>query len=674
MKTLFLDVLTLAFLLANLAVRSVALETAGGVWALTFMALALAGAALSVWRPSLLSYVLVLFAASFPLYGFHSYRVQSQAFEYAVTALALAFLVRGWRARRAGANWPARFWLVWLALSFFSLCLFSSRILEHRFLLEGMELLPNALAVFPRDPMYAFAAVNRLALFVLFAVRLSLLEGARDLYRALFRGVAAGAVASVLLGLLDFSGVISLTPYNLSRLFFGRGYRRLQSTFGNPTWFASFLTCALPFVVLELRTWGRYAPALLGAFLPLCAATLFLSAVRASWLVTGLLVFLAAAWLWRRRTQDVLLPAPKSAGRWSLALAGLIASLVLLGALFVAGSLRGPGEAAERLEGVAKEMEYRGVSSPRSVALAQGFELVKESPFLGSGHETFNVHLRTLLGVPTSGVARVPNPHVAADPRDTLFDDAHSTYLQVLSGTGLLGLACWLVVAAACFLLVAGEWRQERAPLALAVALSMLVFHLYGFFQGMQYVPVVFFLFHLLCGYAMTADASQTSPWFPRVAKATWVVLGVLVLASPLHYCRDRGFCGLREKYDLRAYLPEEAAEFEGFFRPEKWPQGEFRWMGRRGLINVERKGPLELTIACNQPDMDREPVLVSVSFNGKPVWSLRFDRPALQAKTFAFEDPGVLIVTASQTWRPRDRDPAGDSRELGVAISVVRP
>ena len=114
----------------------------------------------------------------------------------------------------------------------------------------------------------------------------------------------------------------------------------------------------------------------------------------------------------------------------------------------------------------------------------------------------------------------------------------------------------------------------------------------------------------------MTVDPSHAPPWFPRIAKATWVVLAVLVLASPLHYWRDRGFRGLKEKHGLRAYLPEEAAEFEGFFRPEKWPQGEFRWMGRRGLINVDRAGPLELTIACNQPDLDREPVVVSFSFN----------------------------------------------------------
>ena len=315
LKTLFLDVLTLAFLLANLAVRSVALETAGGVWArcswrwrspgplFAFCVLRSFHTSSSSSRPPSLS------TASIPTAS----RARPSSTRSPRWPCPSSF--RGWRAQRAGANWPARFWLVWLALSFFSLCLFPPRILEHRLLLEGMELLPNALAVFPRDPMYAFAAVNRLALFVLFAVRLSLLEGARDLYRALFRGVAAGALASVLLGLLDFSGVLSLTPYNLSRLFFGRGYRRLQSTFGNPTWFASFLTLALPFVVLELRTWGRYAPALLGAVLPLCAAALFLSAVRASWLVTGLLVVLVAAWAWRRRTQGVSSPSPRGTSR-----------------------------------------------------------------------------------------------------------------------------------------------------------------------------------------------------------------------------------------------------------------------------------------------------------------------------------------------------------------------
>ncbi|HXB55807.1 MAG TPA: O-antigen ligase family protein [Vicinamibacteria bacterium] len=670
MRTTFLRLLALVFLLGNLALRTLTLHAAGGPWVLAFMVVALLAAGFSWLRPSLLGVVLFLFGASFFLYGFHSYRAQSQLFEYAVTALALALLPRGFGAGRPAPNWPARFSLLYLLLALFSLLLLPPTVLKHRLMLGGIGLFSEMLTAFPRDPLYALAAVNRLALFVLFAVLLARGEDARDRYRALFRGIAWGSVACILLGLVDFFGFISLTPYNLSRLFYGAGYQRLQSTFGNPTWFASFVTCTLPLVVFELRAWGRAAPALQGIFLPLCAAALLLSSVRASWLASGfLLVLVAASWVRRGAPTSGSPPAPSRG--WILAVDGTLAALLVLAAL-LAGGIAGNPAVARRLGGVTEEMRLRGVASPRTVILAQGLELVRESPLLGSGYETFNLHLRALLGIPASPVARVPNPNVTADPRDTLFDDAHNTYLQILAGTGALGLACWLALSAICLLLLAGD--RDPSPLSPWVVLSMSVFHFYGLFQGMQYIPAIFFLFHLQAGYAMTVEATRWPCTFQKAAKTAWAVLAALVLVSPLYYWPNRGFLNLKEKYGLRAYLPEEGAEFEGFFGPEAWPQGEFRWMGHRGLINVEQAGPLRLLLACSHPDLARDPVFVSFSVRGKPAGMLRFDRPGMLEKSFVMEAPGPLLLTVSRTWRPRDTDPQGDRRELGVAVSLARP
>jgi O-antigen ligase len=671
LRTTFLHFLALVFLLGNLALRSLSLDADGGAWVLVFMALALLAAGLCWRRPSVLGPTLFLFGASFFLYGFHSYRLQSQLFEYAVTALALALLLRGFGTGKSDPNWPARFWLLYLLVALFSLLLLPATILNHRLMLGGIGLFPEILAAFPRDPLYPLAAVNRLALFVLFAVLLARGEDARDRYRALFRGIAWGSVACVLLGLLDFFGLISLTRYNLSRLFYGSGYQRLQSTFGNPTWFASFVTCTLPLILFELRAWGRAAPVLQGVFLPLCAAALFLSSVRASWLASGfLLALIAASWV-RREARVSGSPAPAPARGRTLALAGTLASLLVLGGLVAGGIAAAPG-VARRLRGLTAEMRLRGVASPRTVVLAEGLELVRESPLFGSGYETFNLHLRALLGIPASGVARVPNPAVTADPRDTLFDDAHSTYVQILAGTGALGLGCWLALSAVCLLLAAGD--RDPSPLGPAVVLSMSVFHFYGFFQGMQYIPVIFFLFHLQAGYAMTVDATPGRSTLPKVAKTTWAVLAALVLVSPLYYWPNRGFRSFKEKYGLRDYLPEEGAEFEGFFGPEAWPQGEFRWMGRRGLINIGHPGPLRLLVACSHRDLERDPVFVSFSFRGKPAGMLRFDRPGMLERSFFFEEPGVLLLRVSRTWRPRDSDPQGDRRELGVAVSLPKP
>jgi hypothetical protein len=112
LRTTFLHFLALVFLLGNLALRSLSLDAAGGAWVLVFMAVAFLAAGLSWLRPSVLGPTLFLFGASFFLYGFHSYRVQSQLFEYAVTALALALLLRGFGTGKSAPNWPARFWLL----------------------------------------------------------------------------------------------------------------------------------------------------------------------------------------------------------------------------------------------------------------------------------------------------------------------------------------------------------------------------------------------------------------------------------------------------------------------------------------------------------------------------------------------------------------------------------
>jgi hypothetical protein len=61
---------------------------------------------------------------------------------------------------------------------------------------------------------------------VLFAALLAAQPDGRAFYRRLFGG-SPGRIAAAVLA--DFSGVLSLDRYNLSQLFYGAQYRRLQS-------------------------------------------------------------------------------------------------------------------------------------------------------------------------------------------------------------------------------------------------------------------------------------------------------------------------------------------------------------------------------------------------------------------------------------------------------------
>jgi O-antigen ligase len=663
--------LALLFLLANLAARADAIHAAGARAGDIFVLGALLAAALGLARPRLLAPALTLFGASFFLYGFHSYRLPSQAFELLVTALALVLLLR--RAGRneappaGGRGLVLPLFAAYALVATASLLLLPPAVIEHRLFLEGRELTRAILGAFPKDPLYPIASVNRLWLFLLFASLLSSQPDARSLYRGLFRGIAWAALVAVVLGLLDFTGTVSLARYNLSHLFYGAQYRRLQSTFGNPSWFSCFVSLALPFVLLELWEARRLRRVAIACLLPPCAACLFLSGSRASWLAGLVLIAALAGLFLLSRRLDRPLPSPGPVV-W-LALGSAVATFAVLLAtalLSVAPPVRDDGSPG-RLGGLSREVRIRGLglTSPRSVAARYAIELARQAPVLGLGYESFNMHLWAQLDIPSSAVAGVVNTAKDADASDPLFDDSHNTYLQVLAGTGAVGLGLWLAIAAAGLVALARALPRDSEPLTVAVLLGLVLFHFYGLFQGMAYIPVLFFFLAALSGCATTLNPGPREA--PRVSL---LALGALVLVSAAGYAGDRGYASLKRRFSVAAYLPDEAAEFEGFYRPETGPSGEFRWMSRRGIINVSRAAPFRLSITCEHPDAATAPVVLFLSFEGRDAGAVVFRRPGTIERRFDFDAPGALRLRVSRTFRSGGEP---DPRELGVSVSAIR-
>ena len=101
----------------------------------------------------------------------------------------------------------------------------------------------------------------------------------------------------------------------------------------------------------------------------------------------------------------------------------------------------------------------------------------------------------------------------------------------------------WLALGAAG-LLVVGPGAPARAASRerLAVLLGLLLFHFYGLFQGMAYIPVIFFLFSVLTGYVTTLDPGPLPPGGAKALRASLLALGVLVLAAALGYAADSGY------------------------------------------------------------------------------------------------------------------------------------
>jgi hypothetical protein len=217
---------------------------------------------------------------------------------------------------------------------------------------------------------------------------------------------------------------------------------------------------------------------------------------------------------------------------------------------------------------------------------------------------------------------------------------------------------------------VARALQHEAEPRHLAVLLGLVLFHFYGLFQGMAYIPVSFFLFPVLTGYAMTLDLGPPPHAVRRPLGASLVALGALGLVAAVGYAGDRGYASLKRRFSVQAYLPDEAAEFEGFYRPETGPSGAFRWMSQRGIVNVTRATPFRLSITCDHQDAASAPVVLSLSFEGRDVGPIVFRRPGSVERRFDFGKPGSLRLSVSRTFRP---DAATDHRELGVSISAIR-
>jgi O-antigen ligase len=666
--------LALLFLLVNFAARFDALRSTGLPATLLGVVVVLAAVACLV-RPAWLGPALAAFGSSFFLYGFHSYSTRNQAFELVLTALAVVLVLRLLRGPQAlvPTAMPAvlPFAVLYALAATFSLLLLPPRVLEHRAFLEGGHLAQALLTAFPKDPLYPIASVNRLWLFLTFAVALSAQAEAGALYRRLVRGIAWAVIVAVVLGLLDFAGVLSLARYNQSQVFFGAGYRRLQSTFGNPGWFACFVACAVPFVLLEWSEPRRWLRLVLAASFPLTAASLFLSGARASWIAgLGMLAALAAL---RFTARQLGRPLPAQSPLDKAVLAASLAVFALL-VVFAAGLARAPADSQtppDRLEGLSREIRTRGLglTSPRRVAAEYAIELARERPLLGLGYESFNMHLRAQLARPGSPVTRVVNTAVLQDPTETVFDDSHNTYLQVLVGNGVLGLLLWLTLVATSLAVTLRAFARAPSPLPVAVALGLLTFHLYGLFQGMAYLPVIFFLFHVELGLAMTLDPGPLPDWLAAGRRWAVVLLAVLVLVALPFQALDRGYRSLKRALAVEAYLPDEAAEFEGFYAPETGPSGEFRWMTGRGIVNVSRAAPFSLSFTCAHPDLEREPVVVSLRFEGRDEGVLVCQHPGTLEKRFDLGTPGALRLRVSRTFRP-GRD---DRRELGLAVSAIR-
>jgi len=121
------------------------------------------------------------------------------------------------------------------------------------------------------------------------------------------------------------------------------------------------------------------------------------------------------------------------------------------------------------------------------------------------------------------------------------------------------------------------------------VVISIISFHIYGIFQSMQYIPMIWSLIFLNLGYAMTIDDKVLPERLRRITGVVVKVMIFLVLIGGVVYFTGRGSQDLADKYGLRVYAQDQDwHNYHGFYGKEKWEKGFYRWSGRKGLVKIE--------------------------------------------------------------------------------------
>jgi len=115
-----------------------------------------------------------------------------------------------------------------------------------------------------------------------------------------------------------------------------------------------------------------------------------------------------------------------------------------------------------------------------------------------------------------------------------------------------------------------------------------------------------------------------------------------------------------------------------GFYYREKWPDGTYyRWTDKEALIKLKKGGLVELTFICSHPDVEMNPVFLSVSLGSSDLDKISFIRKGAITRRYYIPETITknmeLIFKISRTWNPKKMGVNLDKRNLGVAVSEIK-
>ncbi|WP_243310718.1 O-antigen ligase family protein [Fundidesulfovibrio agrisoli] len=647
-RNTFTTSLAAAFLAVNAALSGFLLWDMGPRVRLAALLWAAACAACVRWR-SLAGYLTAALGAGLIFFGYQSYSAHAQVLHFLVSCLALALLAQP----ASNVSWgPLRVWTAaFAAVMLCGVLTLPLGELARAFIDFGPKDWARLVFYSTADSsFYAFAAMDRLAVYTLFAWALSRLEDAGP-QTALLRGVAAGIPAALVFGLAEFF------------LAKGRAFAmsdRLTSLFLNPGWFAEYVCVGFPFLLLLGRKWGRFV---LYGLLALALAAMVLTMARAAWLVSGLLAvalivadtgrFDLFALHYKRMLRGALLGVAV-VGVVAAGVYGFLAATKISLLNFPLATM-----ITQRLE--------LFLDTPRPTVFRSGLLIGQEAPLAGMGYETYAWHYHKLMAVESSALAKA----IPADAE--AFEATHNLYIQIFAGGGALGLGLWLLLAFRAGRLCLIRHRRRADPASLAALLALGAFHLFGFFQEMIYIPAVWLLFFGVLAYCLRLEDEEGGWLAEFTARRGRDLAALAVCLALLADLFNAGQAVTAARYGLGGYAQAGPARLQGLSAPELVEGRTVRWSCGASTWPLAGPGPWTYLVGTPHPDLAANPVGVELLAGGRIVAKAVLDastgrHASLTIPAGAAKEGEIVGVRVSRQYFPLQSG-IKDHRALGVWI-----
>ncbi|NPA94734.1 MAG: O-antigen ligase family protein, partial [Thermodesulfobacteria bacterium] len=519
----------------NLVIRVAVLHDQGNNIPLLALSMATLFLLFSLNKHNVFRWFCFVLGLSFPFYCYQSYTVYNQFFEFLIVILGGFAWFRHYSYDvDSGTINKGVVVFLWscVLLACSSLLLFPvSQIVRLLSLWGPFDFGSAVLSATPENALYAVAAANRLVLFSVVILLLSVQGDAKKYYEKIFQGVITGALLTTVAGVLNQWGILDLGIFR-PQFHAPSGVPRLHSVAGNPGWFAQYLIGSLPFIFLLIpKNKGLFLKlAIVTVVFLFCGAALLLTASRTSWLLFPVVAVAGYLYLFffGSGTNPNRFKGKKSL-RTGLFMAAFLwaVGLCVIGAFFViiqSGPVKGPAGSVTRTQYILHRLENIVTPGERIKVWRESLVLGSESPVFGMGYEGYKWHQRVMSSIPGSRFAR---------SRQTInnWDTPHSFFLQLFISNGIVGVIVWfLLIFYVLYLIFRDAWFH-KSTLSMMCFVSILQYLLYGLTQSLQYIPLIWFVFFLQIGYAMTLADRHVYPVAPRlrtVAAALSILLTVI--------------------------------------------------------------------------------------------------------------------------------------------------